>query len=82
MEISFSRHALSQLEARNIAKQAVIDAVKSPDKIFSQSVRRSQAIKRIEKLGKSYLLAVIFDEINFHQQIVTAFITAKIKKYL
>lgn len=83
MNISFSQHALSQLKERGILRTAVFNALQSPDKIFQQSVKRFQVIKKIEKSGRRYLLIVIYDKIDFsHQQVVTAFITSKVRKYL
>ena len=77
--IAFSEHALYQLRKRDITKKEVLMAISQPDKIVRQTKDRFQAIK---KIGGRYLLVSIFDRTQSSLEVVTAFRTSKIKKYL
>ena len=80
--ISFSGHAQYQLKERHIAQHEVIEIVRNPDKIIQQSSSRFCVFKITAKQEKTYLLVVIYDHANSSIEIVTAFYTSKIKKYL
>ncbi len=82
MEISFSNHALRQLQERKISKAEVRRTTDKPEKVIQQSPGRYYAIRSIRKGAKPYLLIVVYDEIYSRKEIVTAFVTSKIKKYL
>ena len=82
MEITFSEHARRQLRERNIAESAVPETVRRPLKIIRQSERRYQVVRLIRKRGKRHLVIVIYDARNSDREIVTAFHTSKLKKYL
>lgn len=82
MKIRFSEHALHQLKERKLSKAEVEHAIREPEKVIAQSSYRYCAIKPIRKHKKDYLLIVIYDETADQKEIVTAFITSKIEKYL
>lgn len=82
MNILFSKHALFQLRERKIRKIDVIACVKNPDSQKNQSWNRRQAIKNIKRGKKPYLLIVVYDYKGSTFEIVTAFITSKLKKYI
>lgn len=82
MMIRFTDHAHAQLEERNIPRADVIEAVRKPDHVIRQSSTRLCVVRKIRKRNRAYLLVVIYDEGNTLKEIVTAFITSKIKKYL
>lgn len=82
MEIIFSKHARYQMAERNITKDEIIFALSNPDKIIKQTQRKFQAVKSIRKKGKKYLLVVIYHKTNSIQEVITAFLTTKFKKYL
>lgn len=82
MKISFSTHALWQLKERNLTRIQIITVIRSPDKITKQAEIRFRAVKKFQKLRKKFLLVVVYDKYNSNVEIVTAFITSKIYKYL
>ncbi|MFH1564855.1 MAG: DUF4258 domain-containing protein [bacterium] len=81
-EIIFSHHALYQMNERNISRQTVIDALNFPNCIITQNNQRKQAIKFFLKNQKKYLIIAIYEENLKCKNVITAFITSKIKKYL
>ena len=80
--VAFSDHARYQLKERHISQREVTGVVHNPDKIIQQSPYRFRAFKIITKQQTPYLLVVIYDHVNSSIEIVTAFYTSKIKKYL
>ena len=82
VKIIFSTHAKLQLVERKISEREVIETINKPTKVIQQLNRRFQALKIKVRGGKKYLLVVIYDESPIVKEIVTAFYTSKIKKYL
>ena len=82
VKITFSAHARQQLRERNLSEAEVARAVERPERIAAQSPRRYRVLKNIRRERKSYLLVVICDRRNSTVEIVTAFLTSKLKKYL
>ena len=82
MRIVFSGHAHKQLVERNISPTVVRKTVERPTKIIEQYPRRYRAVRAFQKKKKPHLLVVIYDATETTYDIVTAFITSKIEKYL
>jgi hypothetical protein len=82
MEIRFTDHAQQQIQERHLSKLDIIETIRTPDTVIKQSTHRSRAIRKIQKQSKTYLLVVIYDTQTAHKNIITAFLTSKIKKYL
>ncbi|MEK7586695.1 MAG: DUF4258 domain-containing protein [Patescibacteria group bacterium] len=82
VKIIFSPHAKLQLVERKISEREVIETINKPTKVIQQLNRRFQAIKIKVRNEKKYLLVVIYDEALLTKEVVTAFYTSKIKKYL
>ena len=82
LKIVFSKHTIYQLKERNIPIKEIRKYLKNPDKIIKQYSNRFRALKKLKILDKNYLLIIIFDKINSNIEIVTAFRTSKIRKYL
>mgnify|MGYP001602231423 FL=1 len=82
MRLIFSNHALEQIKERNLSRDKVKEIVRKPDKIIQQSYVRFRAIRLLRRRKKSYLMIVVYDEKNSTKEIITAFITSKIRKYL
>lgn len=80
--IIFSKHARSQLKERNISEQEVKDSFKNPDKIVKQSSNRFRLVKIVQKHNKNYTLIIVFERKRTLDEIITVFLTSKIKKYL
>lgn len=80
--ITFSDHAQAQLKERNLSRTRVLGALKKPDAIVRQGEQRFYAVQLIRRHRKPYALVVVYDETPGHIEIVTQFITSKIKKYL
>lgn len=82
MDIVFSRHALYQLKERHLSKTDVRNTLVRPLKTTVQPSTRYRAVKTVSKKGRKYLMVVIYDQRNLTQEVVTAFLTSKFKKYL
>ena len=82
MQITFSQHALRQLAERQITTHKVEQTILYPDKLFQQDGHRWRAIKTVKKQKKQYCLVVIYDTVDSHKVVVTAFLTSKLQKYL
>lgn len=81
-KIIFSKHAHYQLKERNISQKEIRKSFENPDQVIKQSVKRFRLIKEVKRGGKNYLLVVIFEQRNSSKDVITAFITSKIKKYI
>jgi len=81
-KITFSKHARFQLKERNIPEQEVKDSFERSDKVIKQAPGRFRLIKVIQRFNKEYLLVVVFERKEFSNEVITVFITSKIKKYL
>ena len=81
-EIVFSPHAQLQLTERNISEGEILEVMGNPIKVARQPNGRFQALKMRELEGRKYLLTVVYEEVGPVQEIVTAFYTSKIHKYL
>lgn len=55
-EIEFSRHALDQMRERNISQELILDVIHSPDRLHEQTDSLLQAIKRVRRDQRDYLL--------------------------
>lgn len=82
MEIYFTDHARYQLQERNISRSEAEWAVKKPDKILKQYSGRIRAVRRFKKQRKVYALVAVYEIRKSRIEIVTVFITSKIKKYI
>ena len=82
MKIVFSEHARNQMTERNIVNDEIASALSKPDKVIKQTQNKFQAVKIVKKNGKKYLIVVIYRQINSAKNVITAFLTTKIKKYL
>ena len=82
MKIVFLKHAHYQMAERNISEDKILSTLSNPDKIIAQSQGKFQAVKLTKENGKKYLIVVIYRQINSTKNVITAFLTTKIKKYL
>lgn len=82
MDVVFSDHARKQLTERKIAETEVLQAIKQPHKVIRQDARRYLAIRISRKNTRQHLLIVVYDNKDSVKEVVTAFITSKIEKYL
>ena len=82
MKIHFSQHALLQIQERNLAHADIIRTVQRPFQKRQQSKKRYQAIRVVLREQKRYLLVVIYDQKTSSREIVTAFYSSKLHKYL
>lgn len=81
-KIIFSFHARMQMEERKISEKLVISCLKKPLKTTLQKDNRFKAVKKVNRLKKTYLVVVIFDQLDGVKEIVTVFYTSKFHKYL
>ena len=81
-KIIFSKHAIFQIQERNLSELEIISTISYPDKIILQSQQKFQAIKLINQNHKKYLIIVVYRQKNSFKKVITAFLTTKIEKYL
>ena len=81
MTIEFSQHALRQIEARNISREAVSSVIQYPDQILQQDQETPIYLKLIDDLEKRYLYRVFVNTAKEPWLIITAYKTSKIEKY-
>jgi hypothetical protein len=77
-QIIFIQHALDRLEERGISKELVIEVIRDPDEVDPESDRRKIA----QKLISGKLLRVIYDEDEESIEVISAYSTSKVGKYL
>ncbi|MEK7629025.1 MAG: DUF4258 domain-containing protein [Patescibacteria group bacterium] len=82
MEIYFTDHARYQFKERNISLAEVDRTVRRPDKILKQLSGRIRAVRRFKKQRKVYALVAVYEVRKHRIEVVTVFLTSKIKKYL
>ncbi|MEK7673611.1 MAG: DUF4258 domain-containing protein [Patescibacteria group bacterium] len=83
MKVVFTGHFLKRLSERNLNKLQVREVILNPDKIVKEKPNRFRAMKFISKNNKPFLFIVIYDKINNKKvEVVTAFLTSKIKRYI
>lgn len=82
ISIIFSEHVLFQMRERKIEKQEILNCLLRADKVVEEHPDRYRAIKIFRRNGKKYLLVVAYDRREKQIEIVTAFITSKVNKYL
>ena len=82
MEIYFTGHARYQLKERNISQVEVERTVRRSDKILKQSSGRIRVARRFKKQRKVYVLVAVYEIRKSRMEIITTFVTSKIKKYL
>lgn len=82
MRIIFSDHARQQMKERNILENQILHAIENPQRIITQLKNRFKIVSVVSQRKKSYALIVIYDLNAGRKEIVTAFISSKLKKYL
>jgi len=78
--IRFSAHAEQQLRERGIDRQLVEETVGDPQQLIAISRNRRIAQRVYRRLGKDFLLRVVFSE-DPGAEIVTAYWTSRISRY-
>ncbi|MEK7174914.1 MAG: hypothetical protein AAB722_01065 [Patescibacteria group bacterium] len=82
MEIYFTDHARYQIKERNISPARVEWTIGRPDKTLKQSSGRVRAVRKFKKQRRVYVSVAVYEIRKHRIEIVTAFVTSKIKKYL
>ena len=83
MRIVFSDHAQQQMQERNLTKAPIRAIIQHPQVLIQQSRARFRAVGLLPQSQKRYVLVVVYDVISGgRMEVVTAFVTSKIKKYL
>ncbi|MBI5220911.1 MAG: DUF4258 domain-containing protein [Candidatus Liptonbacteria bacterium] len=81
LKISFSTHALYQIQERKISREEVAHAIRHPVRITHQLSYRTRIVAPFPKNPKQVMI-VIYEIQPRGIVVVTAFRTSKIKKYL
>jgi len=81
-DINYTSHARAQMELRNIADKTVRETLEKPLSIQESEFDRKVAQKIYNIEGKKNMLRVIFEETGNKIEVITAYRTTKIIKYL
>jgi len=81
MNYSFSKHAIEQLEKRNISRKIIDEIISHPDKDFKHDDCLKVFQKVIEEKENKYLYRVFVNSCKKPELVITAYKTSKIKKY-
>ena len=80
MKFAFSKHALEQMERRNIDRTTLENILASPDHVILESEKKIyQSIILLE--GKSYLIRIFVNHQKEPNLVITVYKTSKISKY-
>ncbi len=79
--IQFRSHAQKQLKERNIAEDLVKDVLRHPGQIVESYKDRKIAQDIVKYKGEEFLIRVVYAERSDVVEIVTVYLTKKIKKY-
>lgn len=83
MRIIFSDHARRQMQERNLKETWVRDVIQHPQSTIQQSRDRFRVVGFVPGSQKRHILVVVYDVISGRRmEVVTAFVTSKVKKYL
>jgi hypothetical protein len=82
LRISFIPHALEQMRDRRIPRQEAEKTILAPDRVTTQLNGRTRAVRRVIYRGKPYVLVVAYDRQDGMIEVVTAFRSSKVEKYL
>jgi len=79
--IVVKKHALLQLQERSIPEDVVKDVVRYPGQILESYKGRKIAQDVIKYQNEHFLIRVVFEEHKETMEVVTVYLTKKIKKY-
>lgn len=82
MKIVFSNHARLQMKERCLNEFQVLRAVEHPHYGVKQSPTRTKIVSIITRKKKRYAMIVVYDQVGNEKEIVTTFLSSKLKKYL
>ena len=77
MSFEFSKHALEQMELRDITKRTVEKILAHPLQIKEEDEK-----KVYQSIVKNYLIRIFVNDKKKPKMIITVYKTSKIKKYL
>jgi hypothetical protein len=78
MDYIFSKHALQQMELRNISKRVVEDVILTPQQIRNEGDKK--VYQSVVENGK-YLIRIFVNHKKKPRVIITVYKTTKINKY-
>lgn len=81
IKIRYSKHALEQINERNISKKMIRKTLLNPEQIIIGKNKRKIAQSVYDIKGKKFLLRVIFVEKEDCLEVITTYLTTKIDKY-
>lgn len=83
MRIVFSDHAKQQMKERCLSEASIRLVIRQPEVLHRQSKDRFRAIGYLPETRNRYVLIVVYDVISGRRmEVVTAFVSSKVKKYL
>jgi len=72
---------MRQLEERNISRNLVKKVMRSPGQIISSYGNREIAQKVVECGGEKFLIRIAYEKKKAELEIITVYLTKKIRKY-
>jgi len=81
MKYEYSKHAIEQIERRNISRTIIDEVIDRPDKILKHDNCLKVFQSVIEEKENKYLYRVFVNICKKPELIITAYKTSKIEKY-
>lgn len=83
MRIVFSEHARQQMRERNLKESPIREVIQHPQSCTAQSKNRFRVVGFVSGSRKRHILIVVYDVIlGRRMEVITAFVTSKVNKYL
>lgn len=70
------------MKERRLTETQILRAVEHPQSETKQSPTRIKIVSKITQKKKLYAMIVVYDKIGNAKEIVTAFLSSKLEKYL
>ncbi|QMW02344.1 DUF4258 domain-containing protein [Spirosoma foliorum] len=80
-KFELSKHALEQIELRNLTLEMVDSVLSAPDSIFEEGDGQKIYQGVVERDTKDYLLRIFVNGTKTPNLVKTVYLTSKIKKY-
>ena len=77
----FSKHAIAQMENRNISMETVLKVLKNPNEIIISGDQIIYQSIIVLNNTKEYLVRIIVNSIKVPNMVITVYKTSKIQKY-
>jgi len=79
--IEIRPHARRQMKERQVSEDLVKEVLSRPDQVVDSYGGRKVAQSVVERLGKRFLIRIIYEEKEWELKAITVYLTTKVEKY-